>query len=337
MIGAYLDPYLFASPGMDEGPQSLDEYIACLLGWFGRRQVNPATLLTTERAHEILWDVGAYPLWEPLAALLRRYGREDVQARDLIAVVNSLLEKTLAIENELGVSDILVEVVEFNAPQAVESRSGRFREELERLIALTFMHREHPGCRFRSQYMVTRGVDGCATIEFTADVIECEGDGCRLCGVPGRIGGTLNVLSDLPILCGVLDPADLLVIAENEDQLRVAINVALQQRVGMDSAQLQWNLGRQFFGSIVALGVFRQKPRARAFLRACCDTILGDNRAATHWLRVGAGPEEPQIHRGHDGAWRRDIDYDYHLHYWSTRVGPELASVVIHADMTIPP
>jgi hypothetical protein len=47
---------------------------------------------------------------------------------------------------------------------------------------------------------------------------------------------------------------------------------------------------------------------------------------------------EPQLTRGGDTAWRRDIDRDLHLHYWELEAGGvELASVVDHNNFYIPP
>jgi hypothetical protein len=65
---------------------------------------------------------------------------------------------------------------------------------------------------------------------------------------------------------------------------------------------------------------------------------LGENLSDTHWLRTGKGANNPQKKRRKDKAepWRRDIDRDYHLHYWKTANGTEFASVVVHDDMTIP-
>jgi hypothetical protein len=52
---------------------------------------------------------------------------------------------------------------------------------------------------------------------------------------------------------------------------------------------------------------------------------------------MGKGGNEPQQKRGQDKAWRRDIDYEYHLHYWECDDGSvEFASVVTHNDFSIP-
>ena len=59
-----------------------------------------------------------------------------------------------------------------------------------------------------------------------------------------------------------------------------------------------------------------------------------------HWLRAGFGADDPQRVRNNDQAraWRRDIDRDHHLHYWSCEGGTvEIACVSFpHDDFGIP-
>jgi hypothetical protein len=65
--------------------------------------------------------------------------------------------------------------------------------------------------------------------------------------------------------------------------------------------------------------------------------MLSQNMAAVHGLRTGMGGDDPQRTRGKDKAQRRDIDYEFHLHYWECANGTiELASVVHHNDFSIP-
>jgi hypothetical protein len=59
------------------------------------------------------------------------------------------------------------------------------------------------------------------------------------------------------------------------------------------------------------------------------------NLGATHALRNDRGYDSPQFTRGTDKAWRRDIDREYHLHYWETQNGYEFSDVVHHNDFNI--
>lgn len=78
---------------------------------------------------------------------------------------------------------------------------------------------------------------------------------------------------------------------------------------------------------------------ASKILRSIIETIKGQNLSAVHALRTGSGGNDPQRVRDSDKAkaQRRDIDREFHLHYWELADGTvELASVVYHNDFLIP-
>jgi hypothetical protein len=99
-----------------------------------------------------------------------------------------------------------------------------------------------------------------------------------------------------------------------------------------------WYFGNRFLKTAKDLGFLHEQAKARMLLRSCAETILRENLGDTHWLRTGKGANNPQTKREKDkaAAWRRDIDREYHLHYWETAKGIEFASVVVHNDMKIP-
>ena len=67
------------------------------------------------------------------------------------------------------------------------------------------------------------------------------------------------------------------------------------------------------------------------------ETIRGQNLPGVHALRTSPGGNATQRLRGTDKAQRRDIDQEFHLHYWECANGTiELASVVHHNDFSIP-
>jgi len=91
-----------------------------------------------------------------------------------------------------------------------------------------------------------------------------------------------------------------------------------------------------FQKSLEDCGILLNAGLANSTLRAVVHTIENVHMAATHPLREGSGPNEAQVRRGKDLAWRRDIDHEYHLHYWQCPGGlVELACVVTHNDFHI--
>jgi hypothetical protein len=71
-----------------------------------------------------------------------------------------------------------------------------------------------------------------------------------------------------------------------------------------------------FFKSIRDLNFHKYESKIDSLLRALFEEIMNLNMKDTHELREGRSGGSNQIcHNGYL-AWRRDIDYEYHLHYW---------------------
>jgi len=172
--------------------------------------------------------------------------------------------------------------------------------------------------------------------------IEYSAGATHLPNVPGRYRGIFLACDQVRQLLLALDP---LCVWRIEGRHELSINTSLAQRLhasGKDYWPLKdhpWRMGGSFLSTAIGAGFDQDEKRIRGLLRACADTILGENLAATHALRQGPQGSQNPLVRATDSAkaMRRDIDYEFHLHYWDTPTGPELASVVAHDDFSIPP
>jgi hypothetical protein len=129
-------------------------------------------------------------------------------------------------------------------------------------------------------------------------------------------------------------------VAGLELAIRLAIfDYAVVQQAGIEweHTALMFDVGREFWESVVRHGFHTGEGRARRLLRACLETVMGLALGSTHELREGAAAAAPQVRRGPERGWRRDIDDDFHLHYWQ-QAGrrPEFAIVVPHNEFVIP-
>lgn len=95
-------------------------------------------------------------------------------------------------------------------------------------------------------------------------------------------------------------------------------------------------IGRSLLDSFSA-GKGAPASKAERTLTAIVETVFRENLGKTHRLRSGRGGNDPPRTRSDAAlAWRRDIDYDYHLHYWELTDGTvEIADIVCHNDFTI--
>ena len=77
-------------------------------------------------------------------------------------------------------------------------------------------------------------------------------------------------------------------------------------------------MGGQFGAALVDAVRTPRRPSFLGSLRAAADAIDRQKMSAVHALRTGEGGDNPQRLRERDSAkaWRRDVDHEYHLHYW---------------------
>ena len=96
--------------------------------------------------------------------------------------------------------------------------------------------------------------------------------------------------------------------------------------------------GRSFLEAAKLHGFLHESPKARRLLATIAEIVYDQKMGQTHALRVGMGACDPQRSRTCDGAgaWRRDVDYEYHLHYWRKGRCFELAWIGVHNDFRCP-
>ncbi len=131
--------------------------------------------------------------------------------------------------------------------------------------------------------------------------------------------------------------------AENGIGLALAMKIAvyksrLERNIEPDWDEIEgFRFGREFYPRMRECEQGGSPGLAERTLRALAETIDGQNMRAVHAKRLGSGGDNPQEMRGANKAWRRDIDREYHLHYWECANGTiEFASVGPHNMFDIP-
>lgn len=160
---------------------------------------------------------------------------------------------------------------------------------------------------------------------------------------PEFFEGDVLTCDDFRGLIDCLDESAILVGASDDLGIELAVRIALFKNTIVQGDSPDWN------GVVVPTIGFRFRELCQQvcadqgdsippkILRSIVETIKGHNLSAVHALRIGPGGNDPQRMRGYDKAQRRDIDREFHLHYWECADGTvELASVVYHNDFSIP-
>jgi hypothetical protein len=346
MPDVFLDAYVFSCPRFDEGPEAFEAYVRNLLSWQELRNAEWLTLYSSNRTIEVLFETSSYPLWNDLKAALSLAGTPNIQAKDVVNVVDALLSKLGRIEDRLGIKDILIGPYQCKPSYHLTTRLPEFVENYQLLTTFMCLHVYLGMASDENQVLVTRGLkEDDQTIEISSEIMACQYYGIHSESEPARnVTGKFVACTDPHGLEMALDPIAMWQTATCEQTYRRAIEVYVYQRCSASGTSkepddwLPWSFGNQFLSIIGRSEFVDQADRIAKLLRALAETILEESLSATHPLRMSSGGGAPQRTRRSDGAtaWRRDIDYELHLHYWRTPRGLEFASVAHHNDMGIP-
>lgn len=337
MASAILDPIVLACPDEALGRDAFESFVRGLVQW----RALPSPCVATYKLRstlEILCEVNGFPVFDPVRKSLRAFGITHIEARDVVTIVQSLLTNVPDAEDAIGTRELPVDSVVVEPAAAVVGRSSALVRGFHRVLAVALVMRHVMDAGEDCQYVLTR--DGGET-SVCAEVTLSEGRGSDSDGVPRQLAGSVALCSSLQKLHARLDLAQAW-CGTASDAGRAAVLALFIAKLASEAAtssETPWKIGVAFLSTARELGFLHELAKARKLIRACGETVLRLSLAATHALRVGAGPNEAQRTRRNGegaGAWRRDIDHEYHLHYWEGSEGVEFAAVVLHRDLRIP-
>jgi len=347
MYNFYIDPFLLAYPRADVEIEEFENYINSLTSWGEEiekiKDINFAGIYTSAQTAEILAEENGYPERNELEKTIKNLNlQRTVQPRDIIILIEGLMRFPF-IEDRLKLNEILIDNIECNPSCHIDERNSIFIEHYNRLAILMCLLCKLKNFEDKTQILVTRHrKEDSTSISVKGEVIDYEFcDDTQLWEIPNTVSGCLVSCVNASSLDVFIDALTIWVHADCEKTYKYAIDIytrkeTLKSEIPKNS--LTWSFGKNFLESAKNLEFLNNEIRVKMLLRACAETILEQKLQATHWLRTGKGANNPQKKRNKDqaGAWRRDIDREYHLHYWQTANELEFASVVSHNDMSIP-
>jgi hypothetical protein len=328
-----LDPDTLALPESREHP-SIHLYVYSLLQWSVIAQSAWGRLLLCRDWEAAASDDGRYPIYSAIRDALETAQVRDYDAATVSSLITRLIRQTTTVEKIIGVDDVLWESCDWiltnTKPQT------HLNLALDKTGILLALGKEST---FSDVELGSSKAANLSAVELLAGNVMVQYCDPRGEEMVGELRGIIKIVNSAGDYVASLDPAELL--ADGTIDIAVAVRIAVFQRKETADLRLLGNngctLGREFAAS-VRQHRFGDDPAIYGrIIRACADTILGTNLAAVHPLRRGRGAEDPQQTRGTALAWRRDVDYEYHLHYWQTPgESPEFAAVVVHEDFNIP-
>ena len=346
MPSVTIDAGVLAVPPQHGSAEDVCRYVETLLDWSRLLDAPWVAIYMSDRATEALFEDGLFPLRDQLKRLFTANGIVEYDVNTVAPVVNRLLQLTPSFETYFSIRDVLTEELS-TEPDILQLCSGtRLQSDLARCIVLIAILRKHCREPIRDHSLILRQAPG-RTVRVRAQISLLDHQRSDLGATPTPpeyFEGDVLVCDDFMGLIECLDEAAILLKATDEVGIKTAIQIAVHKARLARRAAPGWDdiphhrIGHEFRSSFQGIHITHQL--IGRLLRAIVETLEQTDMAATHWLRTGSGGDNPQRVRGSDQAkaWRRDIDREYHLHYWSCEDGTvEIASVSFpHDDFAIP-
>lgn len=340
-LAFFLDPFVLACPTVSDGPTAFEKYVYSLLAWKQFIDKHWASIVIPDSTVGVLFSTGHFPLWDDLARALEQLGLEGIQAQDIVVIVNGLLKKCSTVEGSLGVSDFLDEDTQLSPSAHLSGREEALKALYARILIFMALDQINEATQVANRLLISRHPDNVILVGIDSRIILIEGE-WKGATPPFSIHEEFYSCNDPYALYHHLDPSGMWISSESLDTKKDAVHIATYQHHGVDcwsekDTTCSWSFGIGFLRSCERTGFDHEAGKAKNLLRAIANCLCSKDMRDTHWLRIDSGGNSPQRLRDADGAcaWRRDIDDEYHLHYWVLNGHVEFASVVLHNDFSI--
>lgn len=340
-----IDAGVLAVPGVDCSKEDAFKYVDTLLNWSILLDEPWVAIYMSERASETLIDDGLFPLRNQLREIFNKHGIVEYSVNDIATVTEKLLSITPCFETYFRVSDVLGECIEADPDVIRISTHVELQSDLTRCITLIAVLRKHCAQPLGGHSLILREVPK-QLVHVKAqlhEIYHTREDIPPIPYPPEFFEGEVLACDDFRGLIKCLDECAILVGASDIIGIELAIRISLSKKINTQWDASNWSdlnvprIGGNFRELCQRCCGDQGVSLAPKILRSIVETIQGENLQDVHALRQGSGGNDAQRMRGSDKAQRRDIDREFHLHYWECTDGTvELASVVYHNDFSIP-
>lgn len=330
----YIDPYVFAIEESVVTKEEFEQFINNLIGWKKLIDLNWGKVYKPTKSFEILLKNELYPLVDSIKALIKKYHIEYIQPQAIDKIISSFLDKLPTIEESSEISDIVIESDNF---KAIGNRNDDFVDLLKKMSVILEIDCSLHGKDPLGQILITKEIDN-FSIEYDAIVslIDYPGE----TNLPYESNVKFACYENFITLCHKINPTTVWLNASDDVCISMAIFINVFQ---LDNSinyiyspqNAKFVLYYSFFESIAKLGFKHEKDKIEMLIRALCEEIFHQNMNDTHELRDGKSGASKKISLNGYVAWRRDINYDYHLHYWKKGDKLIFTDVVVHDNFKI--
>jgi hypothetical protein len=325
----YIDPYILAIEEESITKEQLEDFIDNLIDWKKLIDMHWGRVYKPTESFDLLFKHNLYPLVDKVKELTEKYHIDYIQPEEIDKIVNSILNKIPTIEDTACIHDILIESDSANIQGARNQDFIYLLKKLTIILKLDcVLNKKEPS----GQVLLSKELEGNTfKYEATLSLIDSKFDIAVPCGVSIEFSYFENFKS----FCSHIEPTIVWLNAQSDLCIKMSIFIKiLQTDANMDyvfqDTEPNFILHNAFFDSMRKLGFHHEEKKMDMLLRALHEEILQINMKDTHEIRVSKGGSSKQLtHNGYD-AWRRDIDYEYHLHYWKKGEKLVFTDVVPH-------
>lgn len=323
------------------------QYVDTLLDWKQLLEEPWVAIHMSERASEALIVDDLYPFRDQLKELFSTHGIVEYDVNTVARIADQLLSITPSFETYYRIKDVLSDNLETYPDLIRLTTHAGLQSDLARCITLIAILRKHCSQPLAGHSFILKEAS-MNTIVVKAQIHDLDherNDIPKLPCPPEYFEGDVMACDNFRELIECLDESAILVGASDNQGIELSIRIALFKHCIAQGEDPDWSnvldldlrIGAHFRRSCQQCCANQGDSLPPKILRSITETIQGQNLPGVHALRTSSGGNVAQRLRGTDKAQRRDIDREFHLHYWECADGSiELATVVYHNDFSIP-
>jgi len=343
-LNVTIDASVLAIPAVPT-KSSIEHYVERLLDWKELQRESWVDVNTSKFAYKKLYEDNLCPDYETMKLMFSKNGIEKYNWQDVALLVQKLMYQTSYFEDSLEHKGIEVEEIFAEQittePDIFKNCPGvQIQNDLKRCVVLlaasqSLSKEKIPYHVLALHATQTKSIKVSALV---SGITNNDDKGAIPPKSAKHLVENILIAEDIQGVFECVDEAELLLNATSNNELYAAIKIAFYKTNPLNPILSEDIIGNKFLSSIVARIIIKPEI-ARPLLRAIVETLEGTNMNDTHRLRTGKSGAAPVRKRGIDDAeaWRRDIDRDYHLHYWKGNNCLEFACISYpHDNFDIP-
>ncbi len=330
----FIDPYVFSLNKETITKKQLEEFIENLVDWKKLIDLNWGCVFKPNETFEVLFKYNLFPYIDNIKELVDKYDIDYIQPEEIDKIINSILNKLPLLEDYCKISDILID--EDNLV-ALKDRNEDFTHIFKKLVTVLKIDCLVNQKNADENIIISNDIPT-PTIKF--DALISIVDSSYKIDLPITINIEFSHFTNFNEFCSKIQPAVIWSNAQNDDCIRMAIYINIFQinpayNYIYDENKPEFLLHDSFFKSVRELNFQKDEGKINSLNRSICEEILSINMKDTHELREGKSGGSNQIsHKGYS-AWRRDVDYEYHVHYWKKGKDLVFTDIVPHNNFKI--